>query len=542
MTFEEDLSVTVRARNPLIWITSPEEDRATSAISDVIRKQSVKGAGDLRIPKRVYFWSSTKGLYFTPQQGDPEYSGAGSSVQYVPLDILEIFDHYYNERKDQAGSHIPSALVMYDIHAVFPDQKQVIRRIKESYRELQTTFKTIIFVSPVCNLPQELHNYVRVIDLPYPTTEELSAIVGAALTTSKKFREISGNNVRSAEEIKQEIANAARGLTGMELNSILNKAISRGSFSLNDIITAKKEIIEKSGVLEYFPAENFSLSDIGGLENLRTRIRSLPRRFSPEAKKYGLDLPKGIILIGPPGTGKSLSAKVIAGILRVPLVKMSMSQIASKWYGESTQNMRNALNLLKALSPCVCLIDELEKTLSSGTSGDTHEETNRMIGEFLTFMEECKDPIFWVGTCNDKTGIKPELMQRFELMVFCDLPNRTERREIFSIHLGKKRDLSGFDLDVIAGATGGFVGREITVIIKEAMSAAFMDNREVNTEDILKIAGSMVPTSVQREPEINALRNWARNNCLFASIPDQTEKTGTGAPVIVSAGEEFIEE
>jgi SpoVK/Ycf46/Vps4 family AAA+-type ATPase len=497
-TIREKLSVLIRARYPLIGIQTEEEKPTLEMIKEIATRQK----------KKLYTWSITSGF--------SEYRKNDTSLECDPLEVLT----HIETLKDAHNEGEKAIIALLDYHVNF-DNPIIRRKIKEAYFSLEKTYRTIILIGSNIEIPAELQKYIHSISTPYPGIEKISEIWKDAYSSvhGSALRSIVGN----PEEKIPVYSRACTGLTGDQISGIIRQGIARNSLNLNAIIEEKKQIIQKSGVLTYYDTSDISINDIGGLDILKMRIARLPARFSEKAEKFGLEKPKGFICIGPPGTGKSLSAKVTAAEMNVPLIVLSMSQIASKWYGESTSNMRNALDLISALSPCVVLIDEIEKVLSSGGSGETHEETSRMLGEFLTFIEENKAPILFIGTCNDRTGLKPELVQRFENMFFVDLPNQREREEIFKIHLQKTgRNPEKFNIPVLADRSAGYVGREIKVIIKEALSNAFFENKELNDEFILSEMGRSTPTSKSREREISEMRAWAAQNCILASTPDVT--------------------
>lgn len=510
MDLKTELSVLIRARETFLCIHTTDEEKTTEIVKSVANER-IGNMGS----KQLYCWSITKGLY---QYGkaviDEDLQEMMSSLQ-DPMSALEYFRELTDDRKES----MPAIMVMYDMIPILSQGIVPLnRRIKELSRELIKTRKTVVFVESGGELPENIRDAVTLIEEPYPTKEELSEVVRRAYDTNSSFVSIIGN--RPKEQVISEISAAAAGLKLSDLESVIRQSMVRKKFELEQIINLKKEVIRKSGVLEYFDTHDLSLDDIGGLDLLKNRITLLPRRFSEEARQFGLEKPKGIITIGPPGTGKSFSAKITAATLGVPLIRISMSQIASKWYGESTSNLRRALNVIVAIAPCVVLFDEIEKILSVGTGGEAHEETMRMMGELLTFIEECTAPVFFIGTCNDYRSLKPELMQRFEHLFFVDLPNQNERMDIFRIHIQKTgRNPDDFSLSRIAAESDGFVGREIRVLVKEALGSAFDQGRDVTTDDFLIAARSTVPTSKQGEIEaqIKRMRDWAKTNCMPAS-------------------------
>lgn len=500
---KSDLTVLLKAGiQPIMWVVSAEETRT----NDIVRELSA----DQKRP--VYTWSCVQGLKF-PGKDQPEE---------MSQDILVAIDLYVQAKDNTGGSDkdVSGILILYDAHP-YVKEPAVIRRLKEASYQIQKSRKRIIIVAPSCDIPDEL-GFIPVIDQPLPDKKELERIVRDAYTCLPGFPESAGYTNRDAGI--DELSTALQGLTINQARAILAQGAVRGKVSNELIYSEKKQLIRKTGLLEYFDTSDYSVDEIGGLDILKNEIRKYKKRFTSKALEYGLERPKGIILIGPPGTGKSLSVKAIGNELNIPLLKLSMSKISSKYYGETTQKIRAMCELAAAISPCILWIDEIEKAL--GTGVEAHEETMRAIAEFLTFMEETKSPIFFVGTCNDYRSLRPELMQRFERIFLVDLPNKREREEIFGIHLRKvKRDPKNFDLKKLVSESGGFVGREIRTMIKEGLSTAFYDSeREITTEDIVREFRRTQATSVQRASEINAMREWAKYNCTPASSDEPKEQ------------------
>jgi len=274
----------------------------------------------------------------------------------------------------------------------------------------------------------------------------------------------------------------------------------------------KKQVIRESGALEFYSTTE-TIGDVGGLEVLKEWLRTRERAFSKEARDYGLPEPKGIALIGIPGTGKSLTAKMIAGLWRLPLIRLDVGALFGSLVGESEENTRRALTLAEAISPCLLWIDEIEKGLSVGT-GDSGTSM-RVFGTILSWMQEKTKPVFVVATANNISALPPELLRRgrFDEIFFLDLPTVKERKEIFEVHIRKrKRPLQGFDLDRLAAASEGYVGAEIEQAIIDAMYAAYSDpatpGRDFTTEDILAALGRQVPLSRSQREAVASLRQW----------------------------------
>ena len=287
------------------------------------------------------------------------------------------------------------------------------------------------------------------------------------------------------------------------------------------IVAEKKQVISKRGNLEYYEPEQM-MTDIGGLNNLKDWLDRRNKAFSQEAMDFGLDSPRGIMLLGLPGTGKSLAAKAVANTWQMPLLRLDMGRIFGGIVGQSESNMRAALNIAETIAPCVLWIDEIEKGMSGmqssgATDGGT---TSRVLGTFLTWMQEKKKPVFVVATANNISLLPPELLRkgRVDEIFFVDLPTKKERCEIINIHLGKRnRSLPEKDVDIIAEKSLGYTGAEIEEAIKDAMYRAFSEDRDINAEDILDSIGATTPLSRTMSEVISQTREWAKGRAVPAS-------------------------
>lgn len=298
------------------------------------------------------------------------------------------------------------------------------------------------------------------------------------------------------------------------------------------ITQEKKSIIRESGALEFFSPQE-GIADVGGLEVLKAWLREREKDFTKEARDYGISAPKGIALIGIPGTGKSLTAKMIANLWHQPLVRLDVGALFGSLVGQSEENTRRALSLVETIAPCVLWIDEMEKAFSHG--GGDGGTSQRVFGNILTWMQERKKPVFVIGTANDVSSIPPETLRpggRFDSIFFLDLPTSLERKEIFTVHLSKKkRPVQQFDLDVLAGASKDYVGAEIQQAVEDAMHLAFYDRkqpgREFTTEDICAALAKLNPLSKVQQARINELREFLRKGVQSASLPEVSPQEET---------------
>jgi len=495
-----ELVLLVKAKYPLIQIESFEEDRIISLLNDVAKETG----------REIYCWSITKGLV----NKDKESKGFKG-------DPVGILDHI-----EKADSSEKAIYILKDYHK-FIEDPVITRSLRDLHTTLKGETKTLVLSTPCGVIPRELEKSITILDLPYPGKEEFQETLKTAIEDlknrseyDKKLDEIVPFLSKQAESLSDKIIEAGLGLTFDEFENVVFKCISGHSFDLKTITGEKKQIIKKSGVLEYFEPSD-GIGDIGGLNALKEWIRKAAKRFTPEAEAFGLEKPRGILLIGPPGTGKSLTAKAIALTLDQPLLKFDMAGLSSKYYGETGNNVKLALKLADAVAPDVLWIDEVEKSTSTGPSGEGHEETMRAIGTILTHFEESTAPVFRVATSNSPFSLKPELMQRFEKIFFVDLPSPHEREEIFAIHIKKVgRDPTKFDLSKLAAASKDFVGREIRTIIKEALANAFDEGEELTTDHLLKEIKLVTPMAVQKKDEIERMREWSKINAIPASSLD----------------------
>jgi SpoVK/Ycf46/Vps4 family AAA+-type ATPase len=317
-----------------------------------------------------------------------------------------------------------------------------------------------------------------------------------------------------------------RGLTEEEAERAVSQAIvSRYALSadcITDVLAAKKALLKRSEMLEFVDA-NENMASIGGLENLKNWLAQRRGSWDPEARQFGLEPPKGVIILGVQGCGKSLCARAVAGEWNLPLVKFDTAAVYDKYIGETEKRIQKVFKVAEGLAPCVLWIDELEKVFAgSGPDSASADAgvSSRLLASFLSWMQDRKAPVFVAATCNNVTVLPPELIRkgRFDELFFVDLPNSAERKQIFSIQLTKrKRNPADYDLDRVAAAAQGFSGAEIESVVQTALYAAFSRKQELKTEDLLTALSSTVPLSTTRAEEIAELRNWAQQRAVWAS-------------------------
>lgn len=457
------------------------------------------------IKKKIYSWSVTTGLIeLNLEEGDISDLASFND----PLEILNYID----------SSEENAIFILKDFHS-FMEDFTVIRKLRDLFGSLKISYKNIIFLSPTLKLPIDLNKEISVVDIPLPGSKDFLELIN----------DIKSNLNSSMVDIEEKdihlLAKAAHGLTLAEAENVFSKMIvcekKLSKKGLPYILNEKRQIVRKSGILEFYPTSN-RINDLGGFSQLKKWLEERGQAlFSVKAKKFGLPEPKGILLLGPPGTGKSLTAKVVSNYWQLPLLKLDFGKIFSGLVGSSEENMREALKTAEGLSPSILWVDEIEKGLAGGnSSGSDGGTAARVFGSFLTWMQEKKSTVFVIATANDISKLPPELLRkgRFDEIFFLDLPKEKEKEEIFSIHLSKKgRDPKNFNINEFAAAAKDFTGAEIEQVITDALFQAFNKQKEVGNEEILSAVKECIPLSTTYSAELNYLREWAKLRARKAS-------------------------
>ncbi len=497
----QEVKLHIQARYPLIYLVTWEEER----VIDDIEKIAVED--DQR--KKVYAWTETKGL------GNIVLDENNRAL----ADPLQVLNHII-ESKDRA------IFILIDFHP-FLTNHQVTRRVRDAARALKSSNKTIIFLSPKLVLPDELSKEIVVFDFDLPSLEELGAALKDFVEHAKYDQRI--KTVRLKKQQCERLLKASQGLTIDEMRSALSKSVvahqSIGETTIPLMLAEKKQIIRKSGVLEYFsPEETFD--EIGGVQVLKRWLTQRDKAFTEDARKFGLPVPKGLLLVGVQGCGKSLTAKAVASQWKLPLLRFDLGKVFSGLVGSSEENIRQAIKLAESIAPCILWIDEIEKGLAGSASSNFSDAgtTARVFGTFITWMQEKKKSVFVIATANAISLLPPELLRkgRFDDIFFVDLPGELERQDIFRIHLNKRhRDPDSFDLELLRDNSKGLSGAEIEQVIISALYDAFEHSRPLATADIVKSLQETVPLSQTMAEHISALRTWAETRARRASGIDQ---------------------
>jgi AAA+ superfamily predicted ATPase len=483
MNFKKEIEIYFRSRFTLIVVVSFEEERIVEDIKQVCEQSN----------RQLLIWDHAD--FFQP--GTPNLSPPSGIKD--PLSALETIEKMEGE----------AVFILRDFHQCWQGQARIIRKMRNLAQKLKFTKKTIVVTTPLSQVPEELRDDAVLLDFRPPDVKELDAILTRLVNTP-------GVKVDLTTQGREKLLHAALGLSSNQAQRVFAKAIvSDGVLDERkiDMVNAeKKQIIRESGALEFY-APSETMNDVGGLEVLKEWLRTRERAFAAEARDYGLPSPKGIALIGIPGTGKSLTAKTIAGLWRLPLIRLDVGALFGGLVGQSEENTCRALNLAETVSPCLLWIDEIEKGLSVG--GGDGGTSMRVFGSILSWMQEKTKPVFVVATANNIAQLPPELLRkgRFDEIFFLDLPTMRERREIFEVHLRKrKRMIQEYDIERLAKASEGYVGAEIEQVIIDAMYLAFSDTnnpgRDFTSDDVLLALKKQVPLSHSQSEAIAALRTW----------------------------------
>jgi ATP-dependent 26S proteasome regulatory subunit len=506
-----ELEVLIRARYPLIYVLSWEEQRVLSQVSKIASK----------LGKNVLEWSITTGLVQagTSVQSQKHRDTATQDPLVALTNVIEHVD--------------PALYVFKDFHPFLKGQNMsVIRRLREVAASLKNTFKTIVMVSPMFQIPAELEKDITVIDFDLPKENDFAALLGRIIEEVKENPKL---NVKIDSNMREQIVHALLGLTLAEGENVLAKTLVQhrgfGEKSLEVINSEKKQIIRKSGLLQYYDAEE-KLESVGGLDDLKSWLIKRNVVFTDQARDFGLPAPKGVLLLGVQGCGKSLMAKTISNIWQLPLLRFDVGQVFGSLVGSSEENIRRAIKVAESVSPVVFWVDEIDKAFrgSRGSGASTDGGTSaRVFSTFLTWLSEKKEPVFVVATANDISLLPPELLRkgRFDEIFFVDLPSFIERKEIFRVHLSKRKmDPANFDLDALAQTSAGYSGAEIEEAIISAMFDAFYEKEKLTTKRVLETLRQTVPLSKTMSEDIDELRKWADGRARAATSADISKEPG----------------
>jgi ATP-dependent 26S proteasome regulatory subunit len=520
-TFRADLARLLKARYPLLFVESFEEQRVLAEVRAVA--QDVER---LRTPRGVATWSVTQGLVGPDGVRLPDSTEPARALEAALATVQ------------------PTVFVFHDLHtALGVGNRQPDVRVVRLLRDVATAFKsgpvarTLVLVSPVLSIPPELEKDITLIDFPLPDGAEVGALLDGLIQANA----VSGRiRIDVDAGARERLVQAAAGLTLHEAENAFARAMVDGSLSIDDVdlvLEEKRQTIRKSGLLEFVPVE-VSLADVGGLENLKRWLGRRDSSWLAEAAGYGLPAPKGLLVTGVPGCGKSLTAKATAATWGLPLLRLDIGRVFAGLVGSSEQNMRAAIRTAEATAPCVLWIDEIEKGFSGGGAGGGDSGTSsRVFGTFLTWMQEKTRPVFVIATANTIERLPAEFLRkgRFDEIFFVDLPTHIERTAIWALHLARRLGRPAVAGQVraddetvrgLADATGGYSGAEIEQAVVAALFEAFAERRPLRLDDLHGAVRAMVPLSLVQFEQVEALRAWAALRAVSATGSEDLDGTG----------------
>src|SRR5258706_3851165 len=503
MNFQAELETLIRARYPILYIISSEEMRVQSMVMEIARKRQ----------KKAFEWSYSTGIV-----------PAGTSIQSqkhrnaATKDPLMALDQVIEQVE-------PALFIFKDFHPFLTRNNfAIIRKLKEIALHLKNSFKTIILTSTVMAIPTELDKEITVLNFPLPSRDDLSELLEKIMADVKQFSQV----VIDLDEVGRErLLQAALGMTMGEAENVFAKILVKderlSGDDVNEVFAEKQQIIRKSGLLEYY-ASNESFANVGGLSVLKEWLQKRAIAFTKEARAFGLPPPKGILMLGVQGCGKSLCAKAVSNQWQLPLLRFDMGRMFGSLVGSSEENVGRAIAVAESVAPAILWVDEIDKAFagSQGSGATDGGTTARVFGTFLTWLSEKTAPVFVVATANDISQLPPELMRkgRLDEIFFVDLPSPAEREEIFRIHLTKRgRDAAGFDVKALTELSKDFSGAEIEEAIISALYDAFYAGEDITTEYVMDSLGQTVPLARTMDEHIARLRNWAKGRARNASVP-----------------------
>ena len=484
MSFINEFNLLLKARYSLIFIPTVEEDRLEYTVRRCVK---------LGKNRAIYSWNFVDGFLNTPNN-----NGVGKRN---PLQALEFIE--------KLAEDTPVLFLLKDFHKFFNDIA-VIRKLRNLSRILQTQPKTIVIVAPEnVPIPLEIRELVTVLEFDLPTIEEISEELKRLLT-------ILGQSISDKE--LTILNRACQGLSLDRIRRVLSKIIADNgtinSEGVARILEEKQQIINQTQILE-FCTPDATIDDIGGLENLKTWLSQRSDSLSEQAQNYGLPVPRGLLLVGIQGTGKSLTAKAIANDWKLPLLRLDFGRLFAGIVGESESRVREMIRITEALAPCVLWIDEIDKSFQQSESKGDSGTTSRVLATFITWLSEKTSTVFVVATANNFQLLPLELIRkgRFDEIFFVDLPTFNEREKIFTVLLNQLRpdQINNFDVSLLAQESSDFSGAEISQAITEGMFYAFNENREFTTQDILRGLQDIIPLKQIEKQKIKDLQVWVES-------------------------------
>ncbi|MEO9127897.1 MAG: AAA family ATPase [Microcoleus sp.] len=500
MGIKAELELMLSARYPLLYVVSAEEEVAEEALLEVVQARK----------SQIYFWDFARGWSDKEGADKGNPMAALARVAKMSGDVGSIF-----VLKDVATLIAPGANGQ-----ITAGQLPIVREIKNLAREMARDRRCLVLMSEQLRLPIELREETTVVDFSLPSIDEISEQVDRLV----------GKKLKLVGLEKEQLLKACQGLTRCRIARVLAKCLARtgkvDESAIALIIEEKRQTIRETGILEFIPVQS-GMESVGGLENLKKWVRVRSNSFTDAAREYGLPAPKGLLLAGIQGTGKSLSAKTIAAEWQLPLLRLDIGRLFGGIVGESESRIRQVIGLAEAIAPCVLQIEEIDKgfgNITSGSDGDSGT-SRRVFGTLLIWMQEKTAPVFVVMTANNVEVLPAELLRKGRLddLFFCGLPTSYEREQIFKVHLSRLRAdrMKDFDIESLAKKSKDFSGAEIEQVIYEAMQQGFSRDEEFTMLDLLDSIACCIPLAKIAQPQIDALKSWAvRSGAKSASLEE----------------------
>lgn len=514
------LKVLIDSSAPIVVMETVEEVRAVRLVRVACASLNLA----------TFEWSIASGLARCGNEGNEvvvegRFPAGGTGQEATDLAAQAI----YNTREPAQvlgvleGISVEAAFILKDFHRHMEDPV-VVRRLRDVGQKFSKNRRTVVIVAPSIKMPPELASLVEYLELPLPDKLRLRQIIDEMIVRVGKTRTLR----RSLDTAGLDVmADNLRGLTEEQAERAVSQAIvTRYGLTaeiVTDVLQAKKEMLRRAAMLDFVEASD-TMAGVGGLANLKHWLEQRRGTWEEKARAFGLEPPRGVVILGVQGCGKSMCAQAIAGEWKLPLVKFDTAAIFDKYIGETEKRIQKVFQVAEELSPCVLWIDELEKVFAgSGPDSASADAgvSSRLLAAFLSWMQERKAPVFVAATCNNVSALPPELIRkgRFDELFFVDLPNQAERRQIFALELARRnRRPAEFDLDRVAAAARGYSGAEIQAAVQAALYASFSSKQPLATGSLIDALAMTVPLSATRAEEIQELRNWARARAVPASV------------------------
>ena len=481
MKFTDELSLLLKARYPIIYINTIEEDRVEYIIRKYIKTS---------LNRSIYSWDFIDGY-----TNNPNNEGFAKRNPVQALELVE-----------RLTAQTPALFLLKDFNRFLTDVS-ISRKLKNISRILKLQPKTIIIIGSELNIPKELYDLITILQFQLPVESEINY---------ELERLIQSLNIEIDEQILESLTRACQGLSLERIRRVLSKIIATyktiDENSIKLLLNEKKQIISQTEILEYWSVDA-TISKIGGVDNLKNWLKKRQTSFGVQASNYGLPTPRGLLLVGIQGTGKSLTAKAIANEWQLPLLKLDVGKLFGGIVGESESRLRQMIEVAETISPCILWIDEIDKAFNNNSSTGDSGTSNRVLATFISWLSEKTKPVFVVATANNVDILPLEIIRkgRFDEIFFLDLPQKQEREQIFKIHIQEFRPNRWelFDYSKLAQLSEAFSGAEIRQSIIEAMYHAFSEKREFTTEDICLALTQIIPLSQLENNQTLKLKNWA---------------------------------